>query len=776
MKKVELLAPAGDQESLIAAVQNGADAVYLSGKSFGARAFAKNFDNEQLLWAVHYAHLHQVKIFVTVNTLYKDQEFSELLQYIDYLYQIQVDAIIIQDIGLIHVIRKAYPDFEIHISTQASIMNKYGVKYFENLGAKRIVLARENTLNEIQSICQNTGIDVEVFVHGALCVCYSGQCLMSSYIGKRSGNRGACAQPCRLPYRLQKNNQIIKSDYPFLLSPKDLMTIEHIGKLIDAGVYSFKIEGRMKRPEYVGSVVRAYRHAIDAYLNKKNIDLKHDIEYMKAMFNRDYTQGFVFQDQKIVKGDYSGNKGIIIGNVLRYLKKSKRVVCQLNDTLYQGDSIVFEAIDKGRPVNKIYKNHQLVNHAEANDIVEIEFNYPVYEGNIRRTIYQNVIQEIQKTYQKENIQLPVHMLFKAHEHEYATLTIDAFGYYIEKKSSILVETAHHQSLTKERITQQLSKLGNTPFVLNSIKIDIDNHISLPIKEINQMRRDSIEELSHQMMNKKIHSKKEIYHFSLQKNLPSYHTTHVLVSNLEQLKVAIQYPIDQIYYPYQQDALQAFQICQKQNKEMVLFIPRICKDQDIKEILNSEIYSLIKKVVVNEYGSYFAFSDKEVIIGTGFNVYNSYSCLHFSELKILSLELSFKQMKQLKTNLDQCIFQIYGKTENMISDYCPISQFYFQKQIKNCQRCKEGNYSLVDRKDMIFDLMMDEKCRMHLLNSQTLYIDQIQDIDTQGIFLHFTNEYPNIVKEVLNDYFENVIRQKKSLIKTKRAYTLGYFKK
>ena len=211
MKNIELLAPAGDQESLIAAVQNGANAIYLGGTLFNARAFAKNFDHEQMKWAVEYAHLHHVKIYVTVNTLYKDEEFEQLFSYIQDLYDLQVDALIIQDIGLFDIVRQCFPDFDVHMSTQSTIMNPYAAHYFEQLGATRIVLARENTIEEIRDICQSTSLEVEVFVHGAMCVCYSGQCLMSSMIGKRSGNRGACAQPCRLQYRLEKDGQLLEN-------------------------------------------------------------------------------------------------------------------------------------------------------------------------------------------------------------------------------------------------------------------------------------------------------------------------------------------------------------------------------------------------------------------------------------------------------------------------------------------------------------------------------------------------------------------------------------
>ena len=338
LKKIELLAPAGDQESFVAAIQNGADAIYLGGTLFNARAFAKNFDDEQLQWAVQYAHCRDVKVYVTVNTLYKDKEFPLLLEYIDRLYHFQVDALIIQDIGLFDVVKHAYPDFEIHMSTQSSIMNNSAVQYFDQIGASRVVLARENTLLEIKDICQSTKLEIEVFIHGAICICYSGQCLMSSMIGKRSGNRGACAQPCRLQYQLVEDGKILENKIPFLLSPKDMMTIEHIPELIEAGVTSLKIEGRMKRPEYVASVVKAYRHAIDNYYQHQSSDYQEDIADMQAMFNRNYTQGYLMNDPYLLDGDYSGNKGVKIGQVVRYISAQKRVVIALNKTLNQGDS------------------------------------------------------------------------------------------------------------------------------------------------------------------------------------------------------------------------------------------------------------------------------------------------------------------------------------------------------------------------------------------------------------------------------------------------------
>lgn len=778
MTKVELLAPAGDQESLIAAVQNGADAIYLGGTVFNARAYAKNFDHEQLKWAVEYAHFRNVKIYVTVNTLYKDEEISELINYIDYLYDIQVDALIVQDIGLFDIIKARYSDFEIHMSTQASLMNAAGAQYFEKQGASRVVLARENNLEEIRNICQSTSLEVEVFVHGALCICYSGQCLMSSMIGKRSGNRGACAQPCRLQYRILKDGKAQKQETPFLLSPKDLMSIYHIGELINAGVTSFKIEGRMKKPEYVASVVKAYRKAIDAHLHQQSISYTNDINDMKSMFNRDYTDGYIANDRYIVKGDYSGNKGTVIGNVIHYNARKKTVLCQLTQSLNQGDSIVFESIDKGRPVNKMYINQQLVAQADAGDTVEIEFDFPVRKGLIRKTIDKKLCIQMKKTYDKEFKKIPVYMTLKAYLGEKPKLILSDGKTKVSIKGSSVIEKALHVSLSKDRIIQQLSKLGNSHFFAEKIEIDMDENITIPIKILNEMRRNVVDQLIKEISYQKIH------HFE-KKNLITLQTRqrknqqqfYVLVSSLEQLKAIKSYPVGMIFYPYQSDTMQAYQICQENQLEMALFIPRICKDIDLYEIHHSSIYQKVKYIVVNDYGAYQLFQEKSCIIGTGLNVYNSYALHHYQENSvILSLEISQKELNHLQCDYQKTIIQIYGKVENMISEYCPISQYYFGYQKKHCQLCRKYHFALLDRKNEVFDLFMDEKCRMHLLNCRTLFIEPHLASLAGNLFIHFTNEDSETIQIVMDDLLLCLQKNSKSLIKDEMMTTMGYFKK
>lgn len=772
MRKVELLAPAGDKDSLIAAIQNGADAIYLGGNVFNARAFAKNFSLDELKWAVNYAHLRDVKIYVTVNILYKDEEFDELIKYLDYLYDIQVDALIIQDLGLFYLVRNRYPDFEIHMSTQASVMNKYSAKYFKDNGATRVVLARENTIDEIKEIVDYTNVDLEVFVHGALCMGYSGQCLMSSMIGKRSGNKGQCAQPCRLEYKLKKDDEILKNNSVFLLSPKDLMVIDHIGELIDAGVTSFKIEGRMKRPEYVGAAVKAYRKAIDTHLNNNQIDLTEDKDDMKQMFNRDYTTGYLFKDKYISDGLFSGNRGIIIGKVLSYNKNKRRVVIKLQSDLKQEDSILFEDIDKGRPINKMFKNDRLINKGMSGDVVEIEFDFKVNKGNVRKIIDRDLIKKLSKTFDKEYKKVPIDIYFTANVNKHPSIKLKYKDTEVFIEADILTDKALKTPLDKERIEKQLNKLGDTPFYVRKCIIDIDDDIILPIKTINELRRLAVESLIKQVEDKKIHKAiKNDISIKSKNFIFKDKDIDVFVSDLKQLRIAMDYNFRALYYPYSKDALDALEICQSYNKDFALFIPRIVKSKELDEIKNSEVYRKVKKVVTNEIGAFSLFQDKEIILGTGMNIFNSYSLQSLDNDAILSLEMDIKQINELK--YQNKIVQVYGKVENMISEFCPISQFYFNKQIKKCNKCKNGKYSLVDRKDEEFRMLMDEQCRMHLLNNKPLYFDSLNLLKTNTILLHFTDEDEIKTKTVLDDYFNNILYSFKSTLKDNIDYTNGY---
>jgi len=322
MKKVELLSPVGNMATLPFAIHNGCDAVYFSGKKFGARKFAGNFDNNEIVDAIKYCHLYGVKAYVTVNTLMFDNEIESVLEYIDFLHRSNVDAIIMQDIGLMSIVHEMYPNLEIHASTQCHNHNDEGISFFEKIGCKRVVLDREMSLNEIKKL--DTKLEKEVFVHGALCVSYSGCCLFSSMNGGRSGNRGECVASCRLKYELYKNNYKIDTDGDYLLSTKELNTLNRVSELIDAGIDSFKIEGRMKSPEYVGFVTRLYRIMIDKYYNHDitTLDAK-DLYDLKKLYNREFTEGYLFNQsgKKLMNIKTPNHLGVKVGKVIYYDKK-----------------------------------------------------------------------------------------------------------------------------------------------------------------------------------------------------------------------------------------------------------------------------------------------------------------------------------------------------------------------------------------------------------------------------------------------------------------------
>ncbi|MCE7697726.1 MAG: U32 family peptidase [Methanobacterium paludis] len=365
----ELLAPAGSMEALKAAVNAGADAVYLSGKRFGARHYAANFEDEEIEGAVSYAHLHGVKVQVTVNTLIKDSELQDVAEYLLWLYKIGVDAVIIQDLGVASICREMVPNLDMHASTQMTIHNFEGVKWAAEFGFKRVVLAREVGVQDIKRISEklneelkadkSSSIELEVFGHGALCYSYSGQCLMSSFIGGRSGNRGMCAQPCRKPYDFivgekdefgrPQNTRVMPLKEHYLLSTRDLSVYKHLNQISKAHVNSIKIEGRMRSPQYVAIVVGIYRKAIDSMKREKWKPTDEDVSKLKLAFNRGFTEGYMMNARRgsLMARDGPSNRGLYVGDVVGY-KKSGEVVVKIKNPIIpqKGDGIVFKSLNQ----------------------------------------------------------------------------------------------------------------------------------------------------------------------------------------------------------------------------------------------------------------------------------------------------------------------------------------------------------------------------------------------------------------------------------------------
>lgn len=748
MKKVELLAPVGNYEAFLAAVQNGADAVYLGGMQFGARAFASNFDEEKLVEVFHYAHIRNVRVHVTVNTVIFDEELESAKKFIDFLNNNGCDGVIVQDIGLMDWIRRTYPSLPVHVSTQVNVHNCHQLKFFEAMGVKRIVLARETSLDDIKIMKSMTSIELETFVHGALCVSYSGNCLMSSMIGKRSGNRGRCAQPCRMEYRLLIENEVMR-EAAYLLSPKDLMTLEDLDQLIDAGIDSFKIEGRMKSSEYVALVVSKYRKAIDSYYERRQLDIEdQDIYELYKVFNREFTRGYLFNeiDSNIVNSYRPNHMGVEIGKIVK--SPSSKIAIELVDAVAQGDGlrILTDQEDFGILLNRIYLNGRLVNSAQEGDIIEVDFNkYPPFGSKVIKSSDVLLNKKLNKVLEIENIALPLFMHFSATKGSNATLTInDPDENYVQVHSLSLMEKALQTPTSLERVQEQLSKLGNTPFTLKNLKIVMDEDINIPISTLNQLRRDGIEALIGVKKNKAIRNEKP---YLLQK-VPFLAKVEpsILSAKVEtedQLIACMEQKIPRIIY---QDIDTYDEMVKKYPAQtLICGCPRVY--QKIKSIKPME------KISCNEWGYLYQNQENEKMSDVYMNVTNieTIKLLHDLNVQFVALSLELNKM-QISEIVEHYYHQynsypslevvVYGRADLMISKYCPI-QKGLQGNHKHCGLCSSKQFYLQDRMDYKFPIVGDSHCMVRILNSVKLsLLEEVEDLMTRKIHslrLDFTIE-------------------------------------
>ena len=481
MNKVELLSPAGNFECLKAAINNGANAVYLGGKNFSARAFANNFSEEELIEAVKYAHLRNVKIYVTLNTLLTEKEFYNAIKMVDFYYQNNVDALLIQDLGLFYYIKNKYPDFELHCSTQMHVHNIEGIKNAKKLGFKRVVIARESNLEFIKEATKQN-IEIETFVHGAICVSYSGQCLMSSVSKNRSANKGMCAQCCRLAYDLvDEDENIIKTNTKYLISPKDMCLINDIPDLINAGVSSFKIEGRLKSAAYVGYITRIYRKAIDAYYNNEKFLInEEELNNFKVLFNRNFTDDYLFNKNNLFGQLTPNHLGLEIGTVIKNINNYTYI--KLSRELNQFDGIRIGEF--GCICNMLYSNNLLVNHGDINDIVAIKTN-KILKGKVYKTLDYKLEEDIKNT---KDLKLPIDINIKIYADSNVEVKINDFIY----QSNICAQKAINAPIDYDTVLKSFSKLNDTEYYLNKLNLE-SNNAFLTIKQLNQIRRDTIVE-------------------------------------------------------------------------------------------------------------------------------------------------------------------------------------------------------------------------------------------------------------------------------------------
>lgn len=777
MNEIELLAPVGSFDALKAAVQNGANAVYLGGKDFSARASANNFDREELIEAVKYAHIRDVRVFVTTNTLIKQDEIEDFVEYAKFLYDIDVDALIMQDIGVAMLIHDLLPDFELHASTQMVAHSLEDVQYLESIGFKRVVLARELTVDEIKYICDNTNVDIEIFVHGALCVCYSGGCLMSSMIGNRSGNRGRCAQPCRQKYTMIdiSTGEEIHSNGEYLLSTKDLNTIEDVDKIIETGVLSLKIEGRMKKPEYVATVINSYRNAIDEYQATKKVNISTEtMEDLYTIFNRKFTKGLILGEvgEDVMNSNVPNNQGLYVGKVVDYNKKAKRLKIKLEGTLKKGDGINLG----GGTIGRIIKGKEIAQIGYKGETIELDFigearkNQPVF-----KTSDTNLIDKAQKTYTQDKefakSLIDAEITIKLGEYPELKL-IDKNNNSVTVKGDKLVEKALKVALGEEKIETQIKKLGNTPYELDDLKINLDEGVSMPISLINQMRREAIELLDEA----RIPVKGRAYKDSKIKYSPKKYAKdtnsnskiRVKINNIEALKSIINLDIDMIYYEDVATLEQAMAMATANNKKLIYSAPRIVRNKEYKRLEKSNEYCK-ENVQISALGQvkYYKENSENVSFDVDYylNPFNSETINHYKKegatTVCISQELNIHEIKETTKYTDMEIETVaYGYIPMMLSEYCPMGVVARScKKDKRCATCKESKYVLRDFKGEEYRISQDLFCRSTIYNSiANCLINNLDELSDAGINvfrLDFTHESPELISKITKAFINTV---------------------
>ena len=661
MKKVELLAPAGNMDSLKAAVMAGCDAVYLGGVLFGARAFAGNFTNEEIVDAINYAHLYGVKVYVTINTIIYDSEVERFLDYVRFLHKNNVDAVIIQDIGMFDLLRKKFPNLELHASTQMNIHNYDGALLAKKLGFKRVVMARETPIDVIKKIKEEIDIEIEVFIHGALCVSYSGECLLSALVGKRSGNRGTCAQICRKKYDFYDDDKNKLNTNNYLLSTKDLCTLKYIDKLIEIGVDSLKIEGRMKRSPYVYLVTKTYRKVIDNYYNtgKLKID-ENDIIELKKMFNRNFTKGFMLNEDNnnFTYDKRPNNIGIEVGQVISKVKNDLKIKLTYDVLVHDGLRILDDKEDKGLVINKMFMNNKSVLEAKKGDVITLKYDkYVEKNSKVLLTSSKKQLDSISEAIKNQERFIYIDLNFTAKENENLKLTItDGLNTVTE-----VLDKTPMRAINKETsfdvIKKQLSKLGNTVYKARSITLNLDDNLFINIKDINEIRRRAIRKLNEKRLYKIDFVEKD-YTIGVP-DFPSIKQTAVLVNKEnESLK-------DKYDLIYTEDE-------KTKDEDSIIVLPRITNEHPF--IKNT--------VMIGDFGGLLKYDNFQT--NFSFNVVNSYSVafLHSlgAKLVTLSYELSLSQIK----NMIEIYKKRYNKNPNtslIINSYpeCFVSKFNLNKK-------------------------------------------------------------------------------------------------
>ena len=727
---IELLSPVGDFECLKAAVQNGADAVYFGASLFSARAFAQNFDDSALESAINYAKLRGVRTNLTLNTLIKDSEMSDAFNLAKKAYEYGIDAIIVQDLGLAKLLIKNFPDLDIHASTQMSVHNLEGVKRLESLGFKRVVLARELSLPEIEYICKNTNVEIECFIHGALCISHSGQCLFSSSVGGRSGNRGRCAQPCRLPYTLLENG-VSEIDSGYILSPRDLCSLELLPELIKAGITSFKIEGRMKSPEYVATVTRIYRKYIDKVLNGDNfeVDLQ-DKKDLLQVFNRGASSlGHLSAspNKNLIFKEKPNNMGLFLGTVQNFNNNKGYVSLKLNESLSIGDRICIETPSENAnyTISELMINKKNLPSASTGDFATVgRIKGNVKIGNkVFKITDKKLFDEASRTFSESSelrkIDLNCSITVKKDEPIKLCVSDISGKISVNLTSDVYPVDALNSPIAEERIIAQLSKTNNTPFRFSNIEVDLGENLYIsPISALNELRRNALAEYEAKLLDSfKRSSSAKFIDNSLKISLNSYKVSlllNVLNNNFDYSKIV---GVDRVYVPLRYWGNVAYSDCLNticNSFDTYIYLPCIMRTNYLnlfKNNINKVLHNFnVKGFVVSNIGQFelvAPYSKNYDLIGNyTLNLFNGNTAKALGLSTVcVSPELDKETISNLSVPHHKEIIA-YGNLPLMNSNYCLLGKS--NKCYKDCSKMcmSSSTYYLKDRLGLLFRIVPD----------------------------------------------------------------------
>lgn len=778
---IELLSPVGDLDCLKAAVQNGADCVYFGASNFSARAFASNFDDLEL--AINYAKIRGVKTNLTLNTLIKNDEFEDAYNLAKKAYELGIDAIIVQDLGLATRLIKDFPDLPIHASTQMSIHNLQGTLKLQNLGFKRVVLARELCANEIEYICQNSNVEIECFIHGALCISYSGQCLFSSLVGGRSGNRGKCAQPCRLPYELVQNgNETI--DKGFLLSTKDLCGLDYIPFLINAGVTSFKIEGRMKTPEYVATVTRIYRKYIDLALsgNPYVIDEK-DKKDLLQVFNRGLSSnGHLDKEpnKNLIYPIKPNNMGLPLGIIQKYNKTKGHITLKLQEELCVGDCISTQKENGSYNVSELMVKNKNIKIGNIGNLVTIgRMKGNISVGDKVYKISSKVLKDnALNSFKTENRKIPLNIkLFIQNNKNISAVVNSCYKYDLYKNLNfeytfnIIPNTSINKPLDKDTIIKQFSKTNNSIYEFKKIEIILDDNLFLPISSLNDLRRTILENIEKQTLDK-IKRTSNCCYTPIVSNASNLKNNYKISLLLNDLNLEYDYSkldgVHNLYIPLKFFVNKNYEnILNVLNKKFstYIYLPTIIRanyrNLFYDNIVNTTKKYNIKGIVLSNISNFMLISDLyksnknlELIANYTFNIYNNETINKLNDLQIskyiVSPELDKLSILNLYGNPQKELI-VYGKIPLMNMNYCLLGKS--NKCYPNCNSlCTNKNrYFLKDRLGLHFDIVPDNiQTVTTIYNCKTLSICPTDfNLDCARIDILYENidEINNIINTV-----------------------------